>query len=270
MKKLEVTLPQGMETMRADKALARFLPELPWQQVRRAFEKRDVKQNGKRVQASTPVSAGDTLHVYVEDAAPPLDIVFQDDDYVIVNKRQGMEVQGEGSVEAAYARMTGETISACHRLDVQTGGLVLLARNAPALVQAEEAFARHTLQKTYHAVVKGIPQPQEAVLHAFLLKDSQAAKVRVLDRSIPGTLPIETRYSVLQTDGDTALLVVDLITGRTHQIRAHLAHIGHPILGDDKYGDRAFNRAHGVRRQKLWAVRLVLWDGRIFEVEAGF
>lgn len=80
MKKLEVTLPQGMETMRADKALARFLPELPWQQVRRAFEKRDVKQNGKRVQASTPVSAGDTLHVYVEDAAPPLDIVFQDDD----------------------------------------------------------------------------------------------------------------------------------------------------------------------------------------------
>ncbi|MCL1964186.1 MAG: RNA pseudouridine synthase, partial [Firmicutes bacterium] len=155
-------------------------------------------------------------------------------------------------------------------LDVMTGGLVLLAKDARALAVAEDAFARHALAKGYRALVRGCPTPKEAILTAYLRKDAERARVRVLDRAAEGTVPIETRYRVVEAGEEISRVEIGLITGRTHQIRAHMAHIGHPILGDDKYGDRAFNRDHGARRQKLWATRLVLWDGRAFEVEEGF
>lgn len=265
-------LPESVSPARADKTLARHLPELPGWQLRGLFAKRDVRLNGQRIGADAIVSAGDVLHVFLPDETPaPLDIVLDDDDYLIVNKRQGMPVQGEGSVESVWLRQGGQPVFACHRLDVQTGGLVLLAKHPTALARAEQAFANHTLQKTYQAIVRGRPEPSEAALHAFLRKNADAAKVRVFDSPVAGAVPIETRYRVLTPAGDGAtLLRVDLITGRTHQIRAHLAHIGHPILGDDKYGDRAFNRTHGTRRQKLWATRLTLWDGRTFEVDPAF
>lgn len=259
-----------METARADKALAKQLPELAGWQLRDAFAAKDVRCNGRRIPPSAMVAAGDVLHVFVKEAGAPLQIVFEDEAYVVINKRQGMEVQGEGSVEATYARMKGQPAYACHRLDVQTGGLVLLAKDAGALAQAEAAFAAHRLEKTYQAVVLGQPRAAEATLHGWLRKDARAAKVSVFDTPRSGALPIETRYRVLARMEDTARLEIALITGRTHQIRAHLAHIGHPVLGDDKYGDRQANRRHGVRRQMLWATRLVLWDGRSFAVEAGF
>ena len=118
--------------------------------------------------------------------------------------------------------------------------------------------------------MRGTPEPAEKTLRAWLLKDAQAAHVRVLDAPQKGALPIETRYRVLSEEGGLSRLEVDIPTGRTHQIRAQLAHIGHPILGDDKYGDRALNRKYGVRAQRLWAVRLTLWDGRAFETKEPF
>lgn len=257
--------------MRADKALARLLPDVPGWRLRDALARKDVRRGSKRLQASDTVSPGDVLHVYLpEDAVLQLDIVWQDDAYLIINKRQGMPTQGEGSAEAACLRATGSPVFACHRLDVQTGGLLLLAKHADALAQAEAAFAEYTVSKTYQAIVRGIPDPAEAALHAYLVKDAQAAKVTIFDVPMRGALPIETRYRTITTGDDCALLEVDLITGRTHQIRAHLAHIGHPILGDDKYGDYAFNHAHHARKQRLWATRLTLWDGRTFEVPPGF
>lgn len=271
MKKIEVRLGADATPERADKALARRLPELAGHRLQALFKRRDVKRNGQRIAADAMVSAGDVLHLFVpEDTPPPLEIVFEDEAYAIVNKQQGIPTQGTGSVEALFARQTGAPAWACHRLDVQTGGLLLLAKEEGARLRAEQAFAAHRLEKTYHAIVKGRPGPPDAVLHAYLRKDAQDATVTVTNRIVPGALPIETHYRTLSHDADTARLEVRLVTGRTHQIRAHLAHIGHPVLGDDKYGDRAFNRAHGARRQKLWAVRLVLWDGRAFCVEPGF
>lgn len=271
MKRLELTLGPEAARERADRALARAFPEVAGWRLREAFGRRDVKRNGQRIRADTMVSPGDVLHLFVPGTQPDaLIIVFEDEDYVIVNKRQGVATQGEGSVEACYARQTGRAACACHRLDVQTGGLLLLAKGEAARLRAERAFAAHALEKTYQAVVKGCPAPPEATLHAYLRKDAKAAKVWIGERPAAGAQPIETRYRTLACQGETARLEVRLVTGRTHQIRAHLAYIGHPVLGDDKYGDRAFNRAQGAKRQRLWAVRLVLWDGRAFAVEPDF
>lgn len=268
---MEVRLPPGTPPERADKALARLLPELPPWRLKEAFKRRDVKRNGQRIPGDAIVSPGDVLSVYVPgEALSPLEIVWEDEGYAVINKRQGMPTQGEGSVEAAWARQRGGEIHACHRLDAQTGGLLLLAKDQQALRRAEQAFAARALSKTYQAIVRGEPAPAAATLHAWLVKDAQAARVSVHDQPARGALPIETRYRTLRAHGGLALLEVDLITGRTHQIRAHLAHIGHPVLGDDKYGDRALNRVHHARRQRLWATRLALWDGRELSVAPDF
>ena len=181
-----------------------------------------------------------------------------------------MPTQGPGSAETLCARHCGAPVFACHRLDAQTGGLLLLAKSEPAREEAVAAFAAHQVRKVYHCLVRGAPQPAEKTLRAWLEKDAQAARVRIWDSPRGGALPIETRYRTLAREGELSRLEVEIPTGRTHQIRAQLAHIGHPILGDDKYGDRALNRRFGVRAQQLWAVRLTLWDGRTFETKEPF
>lgn len=273
MTRLEARVGESLSSQRADKAIARLFPDLPSFRIREAFEKKDVKCNGRRIQPDTVVMTGDLLCLYVHlPDAPALDIVFEDAQYLVVSKRQGIAVrQADGNcVEALCEKHTGDKVFACHRLDVQTGGLLLLAKSESAWETAKEAFAQRSVQKTYRALVCGCPSPKEAALRAYLRKDASAARVYVTDGPMRGALPIETRYRVLETDGDISRIEVDLITGRTHQIRAHLAYIGHPVLGDDKYGNRAVNRARGVRRQQLWATRLVLWDGREFTSKENF
>ena len=133
------------------------------------------------------------------------------------------------------------------------------------------------MEKFYTCRTKGCPAKREAVMHAYLRKDAQLSRVAVTDYPARGALEIVTGYRVLEP-GEYARLEVELMTGRTHQIRAHLAHIGHPILGDDKYGDRALNRRLGLRRQQLWATRLVFHaggalaylDGKAFSVDCPF
>ncbi len=271
LRRLDLRVPEGAAPVRADKALRGLLPTLPAWQIRDLFAKKDVRLNGKRVPPDALVQPGDTLCVFAPGDAPDLqEIIFEDASYIIINKRQGVATQGEASAEAQCAAHTGAPVFACHRLDVQTGGLLLLAKHEAARAAAEAAFRDHTVQKTYRAVVVGCPSPRDAALHAYLRKDADAARVRIFDAPAPHALPIETRYRVLESGSGIARLEIDLITGRTHQIRAHLAHIGHPVLGEDKYGDREANRRYGARKQKLWATGLMLWDGRRFWVNEGF
>ena len=170
-----------------------------------------------------------------------------------------------------------DRIRLCHRLDVQTGGLILLTKDDAAYEAARETFEQRTMEKFYTCRPKGCPAKREAVMHAYLRKDAQLSRVAVTDYPARGALEIITGYRVLEP-GEYARLEVELMTGRTHQIRAHLAHIGHPILGDDKYGDRALNRRLGLRRQQLWATRLVFHaggalaylDGKAFSVDCPF
>ena len=164
-----------------------------------------------------------------------------------------------------------------HRLDNKTCGLCLFAKNPRAHAVLLEAFKQRTVEKYYICLVRGIPKPPAAVCSAFLLKDAARSIVQILDQSRPGARPITTGYETLSA-GPVSRLRVHLITGRTHQIRAHLAALGHPVLGDDLYGDRSFNRLQKSRSLKLCAAELTLHtegqlpnlDGKTFKINPPF
>ena len=286
----EITIPPEAGGMQVADFVRRLLPDLPESMVRKLFDARDVRLDGVRVARDSRLAPGQQLRLYLpSDPAPSLDIVYEDRDVLLVNKRAGLPVEpvpGALSLSELCRRHVleaGEAVenffppAPCHRLDVRTGGLCLFAKNQQALDCLLEVFRSRTLKKEYIALVRGEMKPASAVCKAFLLKDAKAAKVRILDHPLPGAREIVTGYTTLES-GSVSRLQVHLITGRTHQIRAHLAALGHPILGDDLYGDRDFNRRLRARSLKLWAVSLTLdtggilpaLDGREFSVSPPF
>lgn len=193
MKRIEWTVEAGAGPQRADKAVARQLTELAGWRIRALFDRRDVRRNGERIRPEDAVHPGDTLTAFLPETAPALDIVHEDDAYLIINKRQGMPVQGEGSVEAVHARQAGQAVYACHRLDVNTGGLLLLAKTPQSLDEAVQAFAAHRIIKRYEAIVRGTPNPPAAVLRGYLQKDARAARVCIVQSPAHHfTLPVST------------------------------------------------------------------------------
>lgn len=265
--------------------------------VKQALKNRDVRVDGVRVTGDVRVREGQQIRAYWPKEAvasrgqskPGLPIVFENEHVILINKPQGLQAQndenplsGDSALTRVIAmkREAGEKTDAirlCHRLDVQTGGLLLLTKDDAAYEAARKAFEARTMEKFYTCRVKGCPARKEAVMRAYLRKDAELSRVSVTDYPARGALEIVTGYRVMEP-GEYARLEVELMTGRTHQIRAHLAHIGHPILGDDKYGDRALNRQLGLRRQQLWATRLVFHadgvlaelDGQTFTVKCPF
>ena len=284
----EFKVDQAAEGQRVDACLRRFLPELPatvWQQ---SFRWRDVKVNGVRVKQDKRVAAGDLVQVYcMEQDTNAIDVVYEDDDVLLINKRAGISVEpdekGGVSLTELALRQVRETDAQawppmpCHRLDNQTCGLILFAKNPKAEEILGRVFRERTLDKRYQCLVRGQMKPPKASCKAYLIKDSAAARVTVLDHPAPGAKPIVTAYETLE-QGPISRLMVHLVTGRTHQIRAHLAALGHPLLGDDVYGDRAFNRAQKTRKLMLCAYRLTIdtagelpaIDGRTFEIKCPF
>ncbi len=273
---------------RVDAFVRRFLPELPAHVVREAFARRDVKVDGARVKPDARLRVGQEVTLYCpEPLLPPLDVVYEDADVLLVNKRPGISVERDAhggaclvDVAARYLRKADPNAGApipCHRLDNQTGGLLLLAKHEAAADILFRVFRERTLDKRYLCLVRGQMKPSAATCRAYLLKDARSARVTVTDRPVPGGKPIITAYETLES-GPVSRLRVHLITGRTHQIRAHLAALGHPLLGDDVYGDWAFNRAQGARRLMLCAAELTLdtqgalpqLDGRVFTVPCPF
>lgn len=279
---------QTAQGQRLDSCLRRFLPEVSPAALRDSFRRRDVKLNGARVKPDVRVSAGDRVQVYcMEQDELPLSVVYEDEDVLLVNKRAGISVEADerGGVSleelaARYVRRERPDAMApkpCHRLDNQTCGLLMLAKTEQAEEVLLRAFKERTMDKRYICLVRGLMKPPAATCRAWLLKDAAAARVTILDHEHPGARPIITAYETLEA-GPVSRLSVHLITGRTHQIRAHLAALGHPILGDDVYGDRAFNRAQHARRLMLCASSLTLdtggalprLDGRTFTVPCPF
>lgn len=145
----------------------------------------------------------------------------------------------------------------CHRLDRNTGGLLMLAKTEEARQAVSEALRTHQIRKKYRCFVAGIPNPSSAVVDAWLEKDASAGRVYIHEAPRENAVPIRTRYRVLEHHQEVSLLEVEIITGRTHQIRAQMARLGYPILGDSRYGSNAVNRRHGVTKQLLWACDLV-------------
>ncbi|NCB30416.1 MAG: RluA family pseudouridine synthase [Clostridia bacterium] len=195
----------------------------------------------------------------MEAAAAGFRLVYADANILCVDKPVGLPTaEADGGSDTLEGRLTAlyGPVYPLHRLDVHTTGLVLFARTEGARDALLPAFRKRQVHKAYRCVVQGIPAPTDADYTAYLYKDPQKAKVTVYDAPRPDAMEIRTAYRTLASKQGAALLVVDLHTGRTHQIRAHLAHLGHPILGDDKYGDRDWNRAQKVSLPRLAAVSL--------------
>lgn len=288
MAKYEFLLDQAAEGQRIDACIRRFLPELPQPTVRESFRRRDVKLDGRRVPPDTRVHGGQTVAIFcMERDADPIEAVYEDEDVLLVNKRAGISVvpdEGGGVclIELAHRHLLLYDTAAqpprpCHRLDNPTSGLCLLAKNDRAEDVLTRAFRDRTLDKRYTCLVRGIMKPPAATCRAWLRKDADAARVTIHDAPVPGGKPIVTAYETVEA-GPVSRLSVHLITGRTHQIRAHMAALGHPLLGDDLYGDRAFNRQQKARRLMLCATSLTLdtqgalprLDGRTFTVPCPF
>ena len=227
-------------------------------QIQKIISGKSVKINGQRVNQDVVLKGDETVYIYIKDREKDkIDIVYQDKNVIAVNKPAGMEVTGEDSLaEKLELQHEDMKFFPVHRLDRNTTGLVIFALTPQAEAELNKAFKEKWVDKFYNAVVVGRPNVSQAQLKAFLFKDAKKSLAIVSKTAKPGYVPIETQYRGMKQSGEVCLLEVRLITGRTHQIRAHLASEKLPVLGDGKYGINQINKKYRQNRQMLACVRL--------------
>jgi 23S rRNA pseudouridine955/2504/2580 synthase len=250
-----------------DKVIRDFFPNLSSGMLFKALRKKDVKVNGVRVKEDYSVLEGDKIEIYIIDGFllgkndEGYSIVYEDNNIMVVNKAQGVPVhpdrnQSEATLIDKLQNIYGPDLTLCHRLDRNTSGLVILARNSATLDIMLEKIKERELHKYYTCIVSGIMARRQAELVDYLEKNDKISRVFISDKKTSDSLEIITRYNVLKTLGNLSLLEVELVTGRTHQIRAHLSFYGHPIIGDGKYGRNSENKQYNAKYQLLCASRL--------------
>ena len=227
----------------------------------KTLRKKDIKINDKRISENCLLRTGDDVKIYVADdflyKKLDIPIVYQDNNIVIFNKPQSIEVTGENSLtdyaKKLFLNDANTFIEPCHRLDRNTSGLVLFARDKSSLDELLLAFKNHLVEKHYICAVYGIPKKKTQRLEAFLFKDSKKSQVYISDQPQKSYQKIITSYKLIKTNPqkNISLLDIQLETGKTHQIRAHLAYINLPILGDGKYGINKINKAFSLSKQQL-------------------
>ena len=272
---------------RLDKFITKAL-DIPMSLLYKSIRTKKIKLNRKRAEISDKLCEGDTIQCFLpdeffdkkvtkntfENVTPHLDIVYEDDNIMLLNKRPGVSVHEDenGSTNTlithiqAYLFGKGEynpddeqsfAPALCNRIDRNTGGIVIAAKNAMALRVMNEKIKNREIDKFYLAAVHGTPRPESATIKGFLKKDEKNNMVKVWEKDPKnGAKEIITRYKVVAKSKDTSLLEVELLTGRTHQIRAHMAFIGHPLVGDGKYGINREDRQKGHKYQALCSYKL--------------
>lgn len=305
----EITITANDAGQRLDRFLAKAIPLLPASLAQKYIRIKRIKCNGARAERDTRLKAGDVLQLYINDeffdkpradnayltvAAPKLNIVYEDGNILLVDKRPGLAVHPHDGAEygrtlidhiQAYLYQKREwnprvensfTPALCNRIDRNTGGIVIAAKTAEALRVMNQKIKDREIDKRYLAIVEGTPKPREGVLKGYLFKDAKKNRVFVTDTPQPGSKTCQTNYTTLASTRELSLVECELITGRTHQIRAQFAHVGHPLLGDGKYGklDKRFDRSY----QALYSYKLTFrftteagslayLDGKSFQVQ---
>lgn len=220
------------------------------------LKNKNIKVNGQRVNRNIKLFIGDEVCYYLtkkQAEKSAFSIVYEDDSILVVDKESGVNAE---AVYASLVRERGEECGFIHRLDRNTLGLMVFSLNEKAKEDLLDAFKARGVEKIYQAVCFGAPNKQKDILTAYLKKDKDKAFVQIFDKPCSGAEKIITEYSVLEQEADRAKLEIILHTGKTHQIRAHLAHIGCPIVGDMKYGNEDKNKELHSARQQLVAKSL--------------
>ncbi len=292
----EFTIGPNDAGQRLDRFLAKAIPLLPASLAQKYIRLKRIKCNGKRIERDTRLNSGDVLQLYINDeffdkprednafltvATTKLNIVYEDDHILLVDKRPGLAVHPHDGAEygrtlidhiQAYLYQKKEwrpreenafTPALCNRIDRNTGGIVIAAKTAEALRVMNQKIKDRELDKRYLAIVEGTPRPERGSLKGYLFKDAKKNRVFVTDTPQTGSKSCQTNYKTLASRSGLSLVECELITGRTHQIRAQFAHAGHPLLGDGKYGklDKRFDRNY----QALYSYKLTF----AFSTDAG-
>ncbi|MBE6807021.1 MAG: RluA family pseudouridine synthase [Ruminococcaceae bacterium] len=285
--KITLTIQKNDAGQRLDKFLTKTYPNLPQSLLYKALRKKDIKRNGKRCDKADRLEEGDVLSLFLPEdtlqVAPPtyefmhaskqLDVVYEDEHVILLNKKAGLLVHPDNREYAdtllfrvqRYLYEKGEydpkdeqsfAPALVNRIDRNTSGIVIAAKTAVALRILNEKLKNREIQKYYLCIVHGKMPKESDTLEAFLEKNEAQNRVYISDTAKAGARTIRTRYTVLEHKNSLSLLEIHLLTGRTHQIRAHLASIGHPLLGDGKYGTNALNKGTGFNKQALCSYRL--------------